>query len=691
MKISTIKVIVNNINASRENKYQCIPIPFQGSDQNNLAIPLVDVSNNNTTTVDPAKTLVYYLVGEADGGQEKSFPLTNALKKKGVKGYDLILAIERVAINNQMIYKERIQQSTGTFAFNDANEGEDGIEPIFSRYFAAGEKDFFKIDYTELKSKKPTTKFNTIFIKIPKIKKDPPDFNGIKTTHTNEIKNDIWYDETNGIYYDFKNLFCFNKNNNTCYDGKDDVWYDITNLLTYLTIADSRTYKNFVYSTPIFKADAAETRSDVTVDWAHNMLVHGAPGTGKSFTVNKNATEKFGKNVRRVTFYEDYSYEKFVGAYMPVQDVKTTKLSFDDKKGCAEGEGIAYKFKPGIMANILAEAYAELIIAKNKSYFDNHQNDKENNTDQDQSFSLSELYKINDDDEVKPQEFCLIVEEINRAPAASVFGDFFQLLDRDKNGLSTYSISISDEFKDWFVDRVTELCKKHYDNSTDASIFEIARKTTELVADNLRLPPNLYIWTTMNSADQGVFPLDTAFKRRWCYMYMSVDKNRETEMKIKIPYNSKINEKNWDVFRNAINAAIQAAGCIEEDRLIGTWYFNDNDFAANDKLFDNFNKTDVNKRYSMINPLCDKLFAYLRNDVFRNNPESFFSKEYTTMSKIREGIVNGISLGVIIKNFSIAESAPSGSDSANTSGNGETPAQSPEITTTQAENQTSGE
>ena len=136
MKKSTIEVIVNNINASRENKYQCIPISFQGSDQNNLAIPLVDVSNNNTTTVDPAKTLVYYLVGEADRGQEKSYPLTNALNKKGVKGYDLILAIERVAINNQMINKDRIQQSTGTFSFNDANEGEDGIEPIFSRYFA---------------------------------------------------------------------------------------------------------------------------------------------------------------------------------------------------------------------------------------------------------------------------------------------------------------------------------------------------------------------------------------------------------------------------------------------------------------------------------------------------------------------------------------------------------------------------
>lgn len=632
MKKSIISKIVDKINTNYNENYKiCSPAVILKSETPNKTIQLKTWVGND---IEPSKNSVYYLTGEGESKNAKNFPISEAINEAGKQGkFDLIIAIERIEIS------EKGTLSQLTFPNN-----------IFSEYFEDGEKDFKKFDV--LNRDELSQQFTALFIKIPICEGNP-----------NNAENIV---------------------------EVDNVYYDITNLLTYLTIADSRTYKNFVYSTPILKADAAETRPDVTVDWAHNMLVHGAPGTGKSFTVNKKATEKFGKNVRRVTFYEDYSYEKFVGAYMPVQDVKTTKLSFDDKKGCAEGEGIAYKFKPGIMANILAEAYAELIIAKNKSYFDNHQNDKENNTDQDQSFSLSELYKINDD-EVKPQEFCLIVEEINRAPAASVFGDFFQLLDRDKNGLSTYSISISDEFKDWFVDRVTELCKKHYDNSTDASIFEIARKTTELVADNLRLPPNLYIWTTMNSADQGVFPLDTAFKRRWCYMYMSVDKNRETEMKIKIPYNSKINEINWDFFRNAINAAIQAAGCIEEDRLIGTWYFNDNDFAANDKLFDNFNKTDVNKRYSMINPLCDKLFAYLRNDVFRNNPESFFSKEYTTMSKIREGIVNGISLGVIIKNFSIAESAPSGSDSANTSGNGETPAQSPEITTTQAENQTSGE
>ena len=158
----------------------------------------------------------------------------------------------------------------------------------------------------------------------------------------------------------------------------------------------------------------------------------------------------------------------------------------------------------------------------------------------------------------------------------------------------------------------------------------------------------------MNSADQGVFPLDTAFKRRWGYLYMSVEADGESGATITIPYEGETKTFNWNDFRRAINTAIQAAGCIEEDRLIGTWYFNDNDFAANDKLFD---EKDYTKRYSMINPLCDKLFAYLRNDVFRNNPESFFSKEYSTMGKIREAINNEeLGLDKIIRNFSIKSS-----------------------------------
>jgi len=209
----------------------------------------------------------------------------------------------------------------------------------------------------------------------------------------------------------------------------------------------------------------------------------------------------------------------------------------------------------------------------------------------------------------------------------------FQLLDRDSNGLSTYSINISEEFKEWFIDTIcnnVKGCKEEH---------------VRLIASNLRLPPNLYIWATMNSADQGVFPLDTAFKRRWCYLYMSVEQNREEKKEIKIPDDKLID---WDVFRNAVNQLIIAAGCTEEDRLIGTWYFNDKDF---DYIYELYNEKDINKRNQMINPLCDKLFAYLRNDVFRNNPGAFFNKKYTSMSAIRNALNSGEPLDTIINNF----------------------------------------
>ena len=500
----------------------------------------------------------------------------------GDNSMDLIIAVERLSYK----VKDNKDKNIGTKTLTV-----DSMVFKLNEYVKNGVKDFHRIE--TIRKDNPENSFYAIVIKIPKYQ-----------TQNSE---------------------------SSLADGGDGFFYDITNLKTYLEISDSRTYKNFVDLTPTFRSDAKEELKPFESRWTHNMLIHGAPGTGKSRMIDDEAKKNFSSDsIRRVTFYEDYSYEKFVGAYMPVQKDKRTSLSFDGKNGSAIGEGISYEFKPGIMAQMLAEAYASLL---GKYLLDNRV---------DKTVSIDELYTVKD-----AKKYLLIIEEINRAPAASVFGDMFQLLDRKTDGTSEYSINISDEFKGWFADRVTAICSELYEKDFD-NISENIGNAAVLIAENLRLPPNLYIWATMNSADQGVFPLDSAFKRRWSYLYKSVLDNRiDKKRDICLPGNKKID---WDDFRTELNKAITEAGCTEEDKLIGTWYFNDNDFNAMEAIYAAASESDSGK---MINPLCDKLIAYLLGDVFRNNPEAFFGDGFTAMSKIREYLNNSnADLDKIFRKFS---------------------------------------
>ena len=173
----------------------------------------------------------------------------------------------------------------------------------------------------------------------------------------------------------------------------------------------------------------------------HNLILFGAPGTGKSQQLKEDSKE-FGERYERVTFHPDYTYAHFVGTYKPVM-VKNEET---------EKNEIEYKFVAG--------PFLRAYLAAKKA----------------------------------PEPFLLIIEEINRANVAAVFGDVFQLLDRDENGKSEYKVAVSEDVKEWLCDNginETKLC----------------------------LPENMYIWATMNSADQGVFPMDTAFKRRWNFEY----------------------------------------------------------------------------------------------------------------------------------------------------------------------------
>jgi len=288
-----------------------------------------------------------------------------------------------------------------------------------------------------------------------------------------------------------------------------------------------------------------------------NLILYGAPGTGKSFKLNE-LKEKYFKMpwlYKRVTFYPNYSYAQFVGAYKPSPCYK---------------EGTEYTVK-----NIFGNIIDEPII--NYEYIAG-------------PFLTMILKAI-----INPSNnYLLIIEEINRGDAASIFGDLFQILDRDSNGESEYRIALSNELK------------HHIDSNISD---EYGQLKEELLEQGLYLPKNLYIWATMNSADQGVHPLDSAFKRRWDFKYINIDEKSELIQNKFVNING-IGSIEWNKFRQELNKKMLADN-IKEDKLIGPFFIKLK-AIENQELFDEVFK--------------NKLLMYLCEDVYRHGKDRLFYK-----------------------------------------------------------------
>lgn len=388
--------------------------------------------------------------------------------------------------------------------------------------------------------------------------------------------------------------------------------FTTSQLENYLQYFDSRPYMTDLSGgyRVVFNPSALYNPDPSPLDLPHNLLVHGAPGTGKSHFLNKAATDLATADqaiYRRVTFYEDYSYGQFVGEYMPVPQedcTETVALEYAGTpvSGTVSGEHITYRFSPGPLAELLADCYAAKL---NKS----------------------------------PMKYILIIEELNRANAASVFGDIFQLLDREK-GPSIYEITAKSEFAHYLHSAVShKLTDDRIDLPEDAF-------------SKIKLPDNLYIWTTLNSADQGVFPLDSAFKRRWSCIYrdvVEVDPSNARRPHICLPvFDSSAKSYvattfDWNTFRDSINTEILNEG-FAEDRCIGYWFFSETEMNDIEKYtkasVEIRNETGTHELSTMQNPLVDKLFAYLLQDVFRNTPSSFFAENIHTLSQLRQALKN---------------------------------------------------
>ena len=241
-------------------------------------------------------------------------------------------------------------------------------------------------------------------------------------------------------------------------------------------------------------------------DYPRNRILFGAPGTGKSFTLNheKDLLLADGGEYERVTFHPDYSYANFVGTYKPVP--------------CKDSDGkdaITYSYVPGPFMRTYVKAL---------------QNSR---TD-------------------APKPFLLVIEEINRANVAAVFGDVFQLLDRGDDEVSEYPIQASEDIKKYLAGELGG-------NPDDYA--------------EIRIPDNMFIWATMNSADQGVFPMDTAFKRRWDFTYLGIDDSEAgiVGKKVVLGQGDYRRVVEWNALRKAINNELLTYK-VNEDKLMGPYF-----------------------------------------------------------------------------------------------------------------------
>lgn len=332
-----------------------------------------------------------------------------------------------------------------------------------------------------------------------------------------------------------------------------------------------------VETRPVRKNDMESKRRTKTIDKPHNYIFFGAPGTGKSYELNKLAIGTndepglFGKNcVTRVTFYPDYTNSQFVGSFKPYSDLK-------------DGSKISYKFVAGPFLNTYLKAITHP--------YDN---------------------------------YALLIEEINRANPAAVFGDVFQLLDRDKNGDSVYQIANSKEMADYIDEYLGNLSndeKATIENYYDPDLkFDDFR---EMSREELRLPPNMYIWATMNSADQGVFPMDTAFKRRWDFRYMGINEGQDSDIDgmplSELRVSCGESDVRWNDLRKAINNFLITDDIkVNEDKLLGPFFVSPSALTR--------------ERFTQV--FKDKVLLYLYEDAGKTKRTKIFRAGLKTYSQV---------------------------------------------------------
>lgn len=280
-----------------------------------------------------------------------------------------------------------------------------------------------------------------------------------------------------------------------------------------------------------------------------NTIYYGAPGTGKSYKVDKIIENLDKQYYERVTFHPEFDNASFIGGYKPI----SVKERYEDKNGEYFENEVHYKFVPQAFTNIYERAWQDL-----------------------------------------ENQYYLVIEEINRGNCAEIFGEIFQLLDRTSN----YTVSPSKELKEYLI-------------------YEVFKdENHEGITNGLKLPPNLSILATMNTSDQSLFPMDSAFKRRWDWEYIPICYKAQDEFgnvndSFAFEIDIEDGEKySWKDFIEKVNLNhIKNNPSLGMDKCIGNYFIKpekDNTIA--------------------LKPFINKVIFYLWNDVFKDEDNNVFEQ-----------------------------------------------------------------
>ncbi len=424
-------------------------------------------------------------------------------------------------------------ETIGVFELIDKEEYDSICSKLFSDFKSSSSDDIIDVDFSNLKEK-----FADWLILNNQIKKNyfSTAFGSNKTRLIENLSKyeDVYKEEFNTTIF----ISSQNKLNELISELENNLYLDSGKFFSFSekqsthmprAILGKNNYLRFLKELLIEDKKAHSKSPKVN---PVNKIYFGAPGTGKSYQITQDLKDVDLIFQKRVTFHPEYDNTSFVGGYKPITDIN--------------GD-IKYEFVPQIFTNIYVEA-------------------------------------CND----SKHQYYLIIEEINRGNCAEIFGELFQLLDRNKD----YKITPSNELINYL------------NNNISNSEFYKEGK--------MLLPDNLSVLATMNTSDQSLFPMDSAFKRRWEWEYIPINYSTDSTINKSALFNIRLDVSNtvkWIDFIDKVNFKIKDNPSLGMDKCIGNYFVKAT--ASNEISIETF---------------IHKVIFYLWNDVFKDEPKNSIFK-----------------------------------------------------------------